>query len=101
MTTLIADLEMRQRKIGQAIQLLREAGLSDYKLGTSIGSMAAGAEQVVAVNGRDPNTGKRVMSAESRQRISDGMKERWAARHKDEDKLPEPQPLFVIASGSN
>lgn len=94
MNTLIQDLEMRQRKIGQAIQLLREAGLMDFQNvgGQVVSGIAAEAVPHVTKTGR-------TMTAEAKAAIGAKMKIRWAEK-KAQGKLMNPKmiprkPLLV------
>jgi hypothetical protein len=72
LTTLIQDLEMRQAKIGQAIKLLREAGLEGYQNGGELDVMAGEAE-------RDATRKKwREAGPKTKETIEDKTRERWA-----------------------
>jgi hypothetical protein len=93
LTTLIQNLEMRRAKIGQAIQLLREAGLSDFQ--------GEGYVAHVAAEGQKPTKTGRTMPPEARAIIAEKMKARWAEK-KAQGKLMNPKqtpkkPLPIAA----
>jgi hypothetical protein len=62
---------MRQAKIGQAIKLLREAGLVDFQGGGGF---------VQEMNAEQRPRFKRTMSAEAKAMIGEKMKLRWAEK---------------------
>jgi hypothetical protein len=84
---MIQDLEMRQEKIGQAIRLLREAGMEGFVGGT--------VEHVMAAGTGSTKTG-RTMSAESKAAIGVKMRLRWAEKRALGQNMNPNQPPKAI-----
>lgn len=79
MTTLIQELEIRQQKLAQAIQLLREIGMGDLIGGTSL---------MATTEPEKPSK----FSPEARAKISAKLKEAWLKK-KAEGKLMNPNQV--------
>jgi hypothetical protein len=80
---MIQDLEMRQAKIGQAIRLLREAGLEGY---------AGGMTERISPSGTEPTKTGRTMSAEAKAAIGLKMRLRWAEKRAQGQNMNPNQP---------
>lgn len=91
MTTLLQEIEVRQQKLAQLTQLIKELGLENLVVPQGTSLMAT-AEPTV----------KKKYSEEARKRISEAKKRHWA-KLKAEGKLLNPkqkpkQPLVAEAS---
>lgn len=100
---LIEQLELKQRKIAMAIQLLREAGVTDKDLTVDLMGSASTEGAPRRSRGGGNRTGS-TLTPESRAKIGEKMKQRWAEK-KAQGKLMNPNqspknPIAVVSAQS-